>query len=262
MRDQLILQRSDVAALRNGAAPLYHSLGQLIRGHIQSGEWQVGQRIPSERDLMHCFGVSRTTVRQSIDYLVKEGILQRRRGAGTFVAPPKTRRSLLRLCEFTDILVRSGTTPLARLLGKAAIDPPFNVQQALGLQADEPAIWLQRLWLADGSPMLIETLYLSARRFPDVLSDFQIEQSLEEFLCQRYDVSITQENEVFEPVILEAAEAQLLGVKGGSPALWIEGIACAADGQPVLMRNGLLRGDRCRFYIGRSWARTGEDERG
>ena len=254
MRDRLILQRSDVAILRNGAAPLYHSLGQVIRGRIQSGEWPVGGRIPSERELMRCFGVSRATVRQSIDYLAKEGILQRRRGAGTFVAPPKTRRGLLRLCEFTSILTRSGSTIMARVLAKATVDPPRNVQQELGLYAGEPAIWLQRLWLADDVPMLIETLHLSAERFPRVLTDFQVAQSLEEFLREHYGVSVIRENEVFEPVILETAEAHLLGVKSGAPALWIESVAFSADGQSVLMRSGLLRGDRCRFYIDRSLA--------
>ncbi|OGR24174.1 MAG: hypothetical protein A2139_07880 [Desulfobacca sp. RBG_16_60_12] len=73
--EHLILELRDVVSLHNGILPLYHSLGHVIRARIQSGEWHVGQRIPSERDLMRMFGVSRTTVRQGIENLVKEGVL-------------------------------------------------------------------------------------------------------------------------------------------------------------------------------------------
>jgi GntR family transcriptional regulator len=219
--EHLILELGDVVSLHNGVVPLYHSLGQLIRARIQSGEWHVGQRISSERDLMRMFGVSRTTVRQGIENLVKEGVLQR----------------------------ISGLIPSARLLGKGAVLPPLNIQQALHLGPAARVVWLQRLWLVNEFPMMIETLYLPAGRFSGLLIHYEIAQSLEAFIDSHYNIQITAETEVFEPVILESAEAQLLGVRSGFPALWVEAIACDAYQRPMLVRNSLLRGDRCRFYV-------------
>ena len=70
MNDQTLIGLDEVAAVHTGLTPLYHSLGHVIRGKIQSGEWSVGQQIPSERALMEMFGVSRATVRQGIENLV------------------------------------------------------------------------------------------------------------------------------------------------------------------------------------------------
>jgi GntR family transcriptional regulator len=247
--EHLILELGDVVSLHNGVVPLYHSLGQLIRARIQSGEWHVGQRISSERDLMRMFGVSRTTVRQGIENLVKEGVLQRIRGKGTYVAPPKIKQGLLRLGDFADTMTRSGLIPSARLLGKGAVLPPLNIQQALHLGPAARVVWLQRLWLVNEFPMMIETLYLPAGRFSGLLIHYEIAKSLEAFIDSHYNIQITTETEVFEPVILESAEAQLLGVRSGFPALWVEAIACDAYQRPMLVRNSLLRGDRCRFYV-------------
>ena len=96
-------------------APLYHSLGHVIRSKIESGEWQIDQNIPSER-AVEMLGISRATVRQGIENLVKEGILYRMQGKGTFVAPPKVEQGTLRLLDFVDTMKRNGLNPSARLL--------------------------------------------------------------------------------------------------------------------------------------------------
>ncbi len=246
---QLRVDLDELAALRSGPTPLYHSLGQVIRGHIQSGEWKVGEPIPSERALMHLFGVSRATVRQSIDYLVKEGVLQRVRGKGTFVAPPKVKQGVLRLCDFFQTMKRCGLNPTAQLLGIETMAPQLNVHQALQLPADEPVIWLQRLLSVNGFPMVIETCYLPAARLPGLVTHYTAAQDLEQYLLGQYHVRISEEHEMFEPVILESNEARLLGVEKGFPALWVEVIARDELGSAVIYRTSLLRGDRCRFYI-------------
>ena len=239
----------DIAAMRTGPIPLYHSLGQLVRGKIQSGEWPVGSRIPAERALMQIYGVSRATVRQAIEYLVREGILYRIQGKGTFVAPPKIKQGVLRLLDFSDTMRRNGLLPRAQLLGKERIDPPLNVRKELGLANGERVIWLQRLILVNEAPMLIESSYLPAARFPSLLVDYDGTEDLQGFIQGRYRVQIASGGEVFEPVILESHEARLLGVKSGSPALWVEQVSLDASSSPIEFRGTLLRGDRCRFYI-------------
>ena len=70
--------------------PLYRQLALRIREHIDRGEIGVSEKIPSEHRLAREYGIGRPTVRQATDLLVREGVLQRRRGSGTFVLPPYT----------------------------------------------------------------------------------------------------------------------------------------------------------------------------
>jgi GntR family transcriptional regulator len=248
MNDRTLIGLDEVAAVHTGLTPLYHSLGHVIRGKIQSGEWPVEQQIPSERVLMEMFGVSRATVRQGIENLVKEGILRRIHGKGTFVAPPKIKQGLLRLLEFSDIMRRSGFNPAARLLGKERIDPPLNIRKVLALSGSEAALWLQRLLLVNDVPMLIETSYLPAARFPDLLEVYDGTDEPHLFIYKHYGAKIIRARETLEPVIMESQEAGTLGVKGGFPGLWVEHIAYDAAGKPAAFLTILLRGDRCRFY--------------
>ncbi len=242
------LDLNQAAAIRTGMAPLYHSLGHVIRGKIESGEWQIDQTIPSERALVEMLGISRATVRQGIENLVKEGILYRMQGKGTFVAPPKVEQGTLRLLDFVDTMKRNGLNPSARLLGKGRVDPPPNVRKALGLAPDEQAVWFQRLLMINAVPMLIESAYFSTARYPELLESYDGSDAPHRFIYQHYGVQVTRAHEVFEPVILESAEAALLGVKSGFPALWVEHLAFDIASNPVAFLSSLMRGDRCRFY--------------
>ena len=238
----------EVAAMHSGPASLHHSLGHIIRGKIQGGEWASGQRIPSEREMMRIFNISRATVRQGIDNLVKEGILQRAQGKGTFVAPPKIEQGVLRLMEFSDVIKRSGLKPSGRLIAKGKIDPPANVRSVLALPQGEEVVWIQRLLLVNDAPVLLEASYFSATRFPDLLEAYDSVDAPHRFVYQRYGIKVTRARETFEPVILEERESELLGSVGGFPALWVEHVAYDTADKPVAYLTSLMRGDRCRFY--------------
>lgn len=248
MSKQVKIGLEEIAAVHSGPSTLYHSLGHIIRGKIQSGEWSVGQRIPSERQMVEIFNVSRSTVRQGIDYLVKEGVLRREQGRGTFVAPPKIEQGVLRLMEFSDIIKRSGLVPSFQMIGEDLIVPPPNVQKLLRLHDLEQVVWFQRLILVNEEPMILESSYFSSSRFPGLLESYEGTAEPHKFVCDYYDIKVTRARETFEPVILEDKEAGLLGVKGGFPALWVQHIAYDAGGEPALFLTSLMRGDRCRFF--------------
>lgn len=243
----------EMVSLHSKGSKLYHSLGQIIRGKIQSGEWNTGQAIPSERVLMDAFSISRATVRQAVDYLVREGILYRVHGKGTFVAPPKIQQGILRLLEFFSMMVKNGLTPVYKLLGKQEIDPPDNVRQALSIPEDGQVIWLQRLLLVNEAPMFIESCYFSIPDFPKLLEKYDEKEEPFEFIVHQYGIKVANATEVFEPVILESYEAKLLGVKQGSPALWVEYVARDGSNHPIALVTILMRGDRCRFYTDLSY---------
>ena len=248
MIDPTAIDLDEIVAMHNSPGALYHSLGHIIRSKIQSGEWAVGQRIPSERKLMGIFNVSRATVRQAVEHLEKEGVLRREQGKGTFVAPPKIERGVLRMIEFSDIIKQNGLRPSAQLLGKDCILPPKNIRKVLNLPESALTAYLQRLLLVNGAPMLIETAYFPAVRFPNLPDVYDGAQEWRDFVFNHYDVKVIRAREIFEPVILEDREARILGVKGGAPALWVDHVAYDTSDLPVVYLTSLIRGDRCRFY--------------
>lgn len=236
-----------VAALRSGIGPLYHSFGHVIRTRVESGDWPPDTQIPSERALMEMLGISRATVRHGIELMVREGILYRMHGKGTFVAQPKINQGVRSILNFTETMRRNGLNPQALLLAKAQVEPPPNVRQTLGLGGGDQAIWFQRLLSIGSTPISIETAYFSANRFPGLLDLYNGSDDPHRFVYSHYNVYVTREREIFEPVILESREAAQLGVKGGFPALWVEHVAFDVAETPTAFLTSLLRGDRCRF---------------
>lgn len=238
----------EVVDLHKRSTALYHSVGHIIRTKIQSGEWGVGQQIPSERTLTEVFGVSRSTVRQGIEYLVKEGVLERIQGKGTFVAPPKIQKSMLRLLEFSDVIRDNGLKLNAQLLDKGIVEPAGDIRTQLEMAHGERIMRFQRLLQVNGIPMLIETSYIPSSGDNELIEQYTGLEGPREFLRIHSGVKIVRARETFEPVILEEAEAEVLNVSGGSPALWVEHLAFDAVERPVAFVTCLFRGDRCRFY--------------
>ena len=91
-------------------SPLYQQLYQLLRNKILAGEWHPDEMLPSEADLIAQYQVSRATVRQALDELVSDGLIYRKQGRGTFVAPPTVEQGLVRIVSFTEDMQQRGFT--------------------------------------------------------------------------------------------------------------------------------------------------------
>jgi len=239
----------EIAAVHMGPGTLYHSLGHFIRYKIKNGDWKVGEKILSERELMQVFNISRSTVRQGIEYLVKEGILYRVQGKGTFVAPPKIKQGVLRILDFSDLVNENGMELNSQILAKGLINPTAHIMKKLDLEQGEEAIWLQRLLQINHTPIMIETSYFQAKRFPNFLDLYDQHEEPHHFIDRHFSVKISEVQEIFEPVILEEFEANILDTKSGFPALWVEINAFEKTGKQIGYLTSLMRGDRCRTYI-------------
>jgi GntR family transcriptional regulator len=140
------------------------------------------------------------------------------------------------------------------------------VATALGLDRGSPTLYLERLRLADGEPLLLEQVHLPAERFPGLLATDLEAGSLYEVLTERYGIRVARAREALEPVLLRAREARLLARRPGAPALLIEGIASTADGTPIEFGRTYVRGDRTRYYVERvvirpQWTRSPAEDR-
>ncbi|MBY7146125.1 GntR family transcriptional regulator, partial [Levilactobacillus brevis] len=96
------------------SSPIYIQIHNDIKRAIEAGKWAVGDRIPSERELSRNFDVSRMTLRQAIQTLVDEGILERQVGSGTYVANQKVQEKMSGVTSFTDLMLTQGKQPTSK----------------------------------------------------------------------------------------------------------------------------------------------------
>lgn len=147
---------------RNSFLPLYYQLAGSLREQIRTGQLKPGACLPSERDLMADFQLSRNTVRQAMDLLEREGLIIRSHGHGTYVSQLSNRfeYKLDTFFENWDLLVRAGYTPSVDFLSTEIVSPPEIVRQALGLEPGHTTICHTMVFYADGHPAMYTQDYL------------------------------------------------------------------------------------------------------
>lgn len=132
----------------------YEQIADYLRKLVAEAE--PGDRLPSESELCETFGVSRMTARQAVQLVANEGLIERRRGAGTFVRAYPIPRDLGSPLSFSDSMRGRGMTVASQMLRWHEVEPSDDERDALGLAPGEPGYVLERLRLADGVPMAIE----------------------------------------------------------------------------------------------------------
>jgi len=206
----------------------------------------VGDSIPSERQLAGDLGVSRLTVRAALDELVREGYLLRRRGAGTFVAEPKVAKGM-GISSFSEDMRERGLTPASRTLELQVVPAGARLGRILHVSPAEPVIVAKRLRLADGEPMAIELLHARASLLPGLSGVDLEEDSFYDLLASRYGIEIVGGEQTVEPTVTDEEESETLGVPLHSPALLFERVTRSPSGEIVEFTVSIYRGDRYRI---------------
>lgn len=202
--------------------------------------------IPSERELMTTYDVSRATVRKAIDSLVADGLLHRIHGKGTFVARPRL-ESRLHLASFTQDMRRRGFTPSTRLLGIEAERPPAEVAKALGIGEAGTAWRIDRVRLADGQPIALETGWYPENTLPG-LDHKDLGGSLYEIFADDYGLVIDGAEQTLWGESADAAVARRLDAPVHTPLLVFRRVSTAA-GRPLEYVVSRYRGDRYQLHM-------------
>ena len=212
---------------------------------VAEQELQPGDPVPSERDLCDRFGVSRMTVRQAVDALVVEGLLQRVQGSGTFVARPKIDLQV-RLTSFSEEMRRRGMSPSVRHLRAETVPADAAVAHALEIAPGDPVVHLHQLRLADEEPMSVEHTWLSAGLVPGLL-DGDPPISLYAELESR-GLPPTWGEDTVDAGDADAEEARLLGIPPGRSVLRIARRAFSRDVATEYSRS-VYRSDRYTLWV-------------
>jgi GntR family transcriptional regulator len=206
----------------------------------------VGQAIPSERQLSSDFGVSRLTVRAALDELVREGFLVRRRGAGTFVSEPKIAQELT-LTSFSEDMRHHGLEPASKTLEFTVVTAGARLGRLLHVSPSEPVVVAKRLRLADHEAMAIEDLHVRQALVPGLAGRELENGSFYDLLQSRYGLTIVGGVQTVEPTVTNEEESELLRVPLHSPAFLFERVTRSAQGDLVEYVRSIYRGDRYRL---------------
>jgi GntR family transcriptional regulator len=202
--------------------------------------------IPSERELMATYDVSRATVRKAIDGLVADGLLTRVHGRGTFVARPRL-ESRLHLASFSQDMRRRGLTPSTRLLAVELDRPPAEVAKALALDSDGEAWRVDRVRLADGQPIALENGWYPQAPLPG-LDRHDLGGSLYELFADVFGLTIDTAEQTLWGESADDVVAARLDAPVHTPLLVFRRVASAA-GRPIEYVVSRYRGDRYQIHM-------------
>jgi DNA-binding GntR family transcriptional regulator len=229
--------------------PLYYQLAERFREDIEAGKRKPGEQLPSERELGGQLGISRMTVRQAITYLAQKGTLVIKPGVGTFVAEPKLTYDALHLLGFTEEMLAQGREVASRVLGQEIVSPPADVATQLELEASVKTLRLIRLRLEQGTPLLLETIHISAKLCPGLEKQDLARNSLYNILEKKYGIVLKRARQTLEATTANQYESELFGIPQNTPMILVEGITFTGRHLPVEHFKAVYRGDRFKFEM-------------
>jgi GntR family transcriptional regulator len=228
----------------NSFIPLYYQLKEIILEKMETNEWGLNQAIPSEHHLQEIFDVSRATVRRTVELLVNEGFLEKKRGKGTFVKKPRIEEDLPVLKSFTEEM--AGRNARKHVITAEYIEPPPKIAEHMVFSPDELVFHLKRLMIVDESPLGILDSYIPARYGLTIAEDYS--QSLYEILA-KIGIRLKEADQSIEASRSTNEEIRLLGLNTFFPTLVIKRLARSVSGDPVEYVKGVYHGDRYRYTL-------------
>ncbi len=229
--------------------PLYAQIEDYLRRRLISGELRPGDVLPTEAELCRTFHVSRFTVRQALDRLVREGLLTRQRGRGTTVTRPQlVEHPLSGFYTFAEAVAGTGLPHSSTVLGRTVGPASPEEAEQLALRPDDQVLRLVRLRSVGHEPLLLETSHLPFALCPALLDADLEQQSLYQVLEMRCGILVTRARETIRPALLDRSQADLLGVAPPAAAFHVLRVAYAGD-RPVEWRESFIRGDRFAYLV-------------
>lgn len=230
------------------ASTLYATIEETLASEIAHGDYRPGDQLPTEDQLLARFQVSRITVRRAIQNLVNRGLLEIRRGLGTFVLAPRIEAELTRLTGFVEDMKSVGRTASARLLSHGVVAASARVAERLQLAKGTKVMQIKRVRLADAIPVSFDETYLPLPLGKQIVRNDLRLHPIFTLLEQEYGVPLLEADYELEAVIATKPVADALQVKIGSPIFQIERTSLTTGNRPIDYEILSYRGDLVRFF--------------
>jgi GntR family transcriptional regulator len=224
--------------------PLHIQLKDRIKNLINEGSFQ--EKIPSERELMDSYKVSRSTVREAVSHLVQEGVLEKIHGKGTFISMKPIEEWLGNLSTTTDTIRKMGMKPDAKLIDHGKVKPSKEIIAATGF---EEAYYIKRIRYANDQPLAIEIQYYPVE-IGERLAKYDIEKgTLYDLLEQKLQIRLAEAEQIITSSYLSLEDAALLGVTESINVLNTERLLVDIDDNLIEYYVASFRADLYSFRI-------------
>lgn len=232
--------------------PLYYKLKEEIIRMIEDEEVNPDELIPSERDMMEKYDISRTTVRKAIDVLVNEGYLYKIHGKGTYVKGKKFSQGLLKLTSCTEMLRSKGFDPVSKVIKSEIFTPRKRIIHHMDLKDRDKVFYTERVNYIEGAPINYTKSYIPYKYVPSIENFNFNTNSMYKTLSSVYKIDIIGSNRTVEAVLPDEDLAKALDISLNLPLLkfngWVYG---KLNGNKILVEyfKTYYRSDRSKFYI-------------
>jgi GntR family transcriptional regulator len=216
---------------RDSHVALHRQLAQQLREAIGGGKYKPGDRLPTEPELASRHGVSRITARAAVMQLVRDGLVVRRQGKGSFVAEPPVHHDLVDLRGIYDELVARGVNPTTELLDYGEGAAPANVAERLRA-GNRKVVHYQRLYLRRDEPFAVSWAYLAPglpklpRELVAAHTTYHLFESFMHLKISHADLSVRAGAATPEL-------RKLLRLRARAPVISLERVSYLADGAPA-----------------------------
>ena len=227
--------------------PLYAQIVDALAQAIARGELPPTSKLPPEESLMERFSVSRTTVRSAVQSLLQRGLVEIRRGKGTYVVRPELVQELTSLTGFVEDMDAIGLRASARLLEQKVVPADATIARHLDLEKGVEVVRFRRLRLADGAPISMDETYLPLELGARVMTEDLSKEPIFALLETKYRTPLVEADYKLAAVAASGPVAKALQVEKGAPIFLIERTSFTLDRRPVDYERLFYRGDSVRF---------------
>jgi len=230
------------------AVARYIQLATLFRSRIEQGVWKVGQQIPTVDELAAEYGVARATIRQALDQLKDDGLIDRFRAKGTFVRESATKRLWCEVETDWSGLLRARDGARIEILSDRSGVEGSRIPQSIGIAAPLYRHIRRRHW-RDSQPFLLADVYLDQRLSPKVTKrDLQTKTALK-LVAGLPGMEIADARQTLTIGMADVEVASALQLPLNAPVAYVHRVAVDAAGTCVLVANGIYRGDVVRLDV-------------
>lgn len=232
--------------------PLYYKLYVDLKESLNSGKYQKGDKLPTEKELCQNYGISRLTVRRAMDELRREGFIERLKGKGTFVTGSKREEQLAILTGFTDEARKRGSETRSVVLENKLVRVPADAVGLFDIPADAMVVLLKRVRFLEGEPYAIEEAYLNVGadiRFLNITQRDMEKESLYGILRKEFSINISYAEEEMELTRLKKEEARFLRQDQDECAIMRKRFTYTKSDICIEYVISLYRADKSKFRI-------------
>ncbi len=233
--------------------PLYIQIRDILKELVNNGKLQPGDQVPSENELSATFNISRMTVRQAIQELLREGYIVIRRGEGTFVSSVPHTQMLLKLEGFSSEMAKLGYRNHSQVLDIqkiASFDSFEMAYSGLGKPPGEPLVRIRRIRFVEDTPFAVETSFLSYRTGAGLLEPGMPDDgSIYNYIENELHIRLSRADHVIQPDLADEEIAHHLDIAVGQPVLKLHGTTFSMTNKPIEYLEGIYRGDKYELKV-------------